>query len=153
MPNRYYKGPVSDHFDGRRFFQPGLPNSDKSLVDVLRWRLFGKRTPWPNVILAKGSIRPAIHSEALQITAIGHASLLLQIHGCNVLLDPVWAERANPFSRLGPRRRNPPSIAFADLPPYSCCAALTQPLRPYGPGNHQEALAHPSSVDFQSAWQ
>ena len=34
-----------------------------------------------------------------------------------MLLDPVWAERASPFSRVGPRRRNPPSIAFADLPP------------------------------------
>ena len=28
MNNRYYSGPVSDHFDGKRFFQPGLPNEE-----------------------------------------------------------------------------------------------------------------------------
>jgi hypothetical protein len=42
MDNRYYKGPVTDHFDGVRFFHPGLPSSDKSLVDILKWMILGK---------------------------------------------------------------------------------------------------------------
>ncbi len=94
MANRYYEGPRSDHFDGERFFHPGLPTSDKSLLDVLRWRVDG-----------------------LAITAIGHASLLIQVGGSNILLDPVWAERASPFGRIGPRRRNAPAVALEDLPP------------------------------------
>ena len=33
-----------------------------------------------------------------------------------MLIDPVWAERASPFSFVGPKRVNPPGIAFDDLP-------------------------------------
>ena len=44
-----YDGPVSDHFDGTRFFDPdGVP--PKSLAEVLRWQ-FGtdrKRASWPD---------------------------------------------------------------------------------------------------------
>jgi hypothetical protein len=36
MPPRYYSGPVSDHFDGARFFDPhGVPA--RSRRDLLRW--------------------------------------------------------------------------------------------------------------------
>ena len=42
---------------------------------------------------------------------------LIQARGRNVLVDPVWAERASPFSFVGPKRVNPPGIAFDDLPP------------------------------------
>ena len=117
MANPYYRGPVSDHFDGKRFFQPGLPNTDKSLFDVLRWRLFGKRVPWPARLPAVTGVRPSASVDNLRVTAIGHASLLIQVGGCNLLLDPVWAERASPLRGIGPRRRNPPAIALADLPP------------------------------------
>ena len=33
-----------------------------------------------------------------------------------MLIDPVWAERASPFSFVGPKRVNAPGIAFDDLP-------------------------------------
>ena len=37
-----YDGPVSDHFDGTRFFDPdGVP--PKSLGEVLRWQFGGDR--------------------------------------------------------------------------------------------------------------
>ncbi len=37
-----YDGPVSDHFDGKTFFDPdGVP--PKSLADVLRWQFGGGR--------------------------------------------------------------------------------------------------------------
>src|ERR1700691_4020873 len=41
MANRYYHGPRSDHFDGHRFFHPGLPASDKTILDLLRWKILG----------------------------------------------------------------------------------------------------------------
>ena len=40
-----------------------------------------------------------------------------QTAGLNLLLDPVWSERASPFRFVGPKRVNDPGIAFADLPP------------------------------------
>jgi L-ascorbate metabolism protein UlaG (beta-lactamase superfamily) len=51
------------------------------------------------------------------VTWVGHATLLVQIDGVNVLTDPQWSERAGPLSFAGPKRFTPPGIAFEDLPP------------------------------------
>jgi L-ascorbate metabolism protein UlaG (beta-lactamase superfamily) len=40
----------------------------------------------------------------------------VQTAGVNMLLDPVWSERASPFRTVGPKRVNDPGIALADLP-------------------------------------
>ena len=117
MANRYYAGPRSDHFDGKRFFHPGQPSSDKTFPDLLKLIFARKKTAWPKTIPARSGLRPSPHVDGLQIVAIGHASLLIQIAGSNILLDPVWAERVGPFGRIGPRRLNPPAIALEDLPP------------------------------------
>jgi L-ascorbate metabolism protein UlaG (beta-lactamase superfamily) len=117
MHNRYYKGPVTDHFDGVRFFHPGLPSSDKSLLDILKWMILGQRASWPKSVPAKAGLRPTARVEGLQITHIGHASYLVQTNNQNILVDPVWAERTSPMTWAGPRRHNPPAIAFEDLPP------------------------------------
>lgn len=51
------------------------------------------------------------------ITWIGHATVLVQLDGVNVLTDPQFSERASPVRFAGPRRLNPPGLAFEDLPP------------------------------------
>ena len=113
--NRYYKGPPSDHFDGVRFFNPGQPSTDRSLGELLRWRFGGHRARWQ---AAPGrQAAPAACVDTLAITFIGHASLLIQVAGRNLLIDPVWAERASPSQLAGPRRVNAPGIAFDALPP------------------------------------
>jgi L-ascorbate metabolism protein UlaG (beta-lactamase superfamily) len=53
----------------------------------------------------------------LRVAHIGHASYLVQTGGLNILVDPVYAERASPVSFAGPKRVNAPGIAFDDLPP------------------------------------
>jgi L-ascorbate metabolism protein UlaG (beta-lactamase superfamily) len=58
----------------------------------------------------------AVAGAALRIAYVGHASFLVQTQGRSVLIDPMWSERASPFGFLGPRRANPPGIAFDDLP-------------------------------------
>jgi L-ascorbate metabolism protein UlaG (beta-lactamase superfamily) len=40
----------------------------------------------------------------------------VQTAGVNILTDPIWSERASPFSFLGPRRVRAPGVRFADLP-------------------------------------
>jgi N-acyl-phosphatidylethanolamine-hydrolysing phospholipase D len=50
------------------------------------------------------------------ITWIGHATLLVQLDGVNILTDPIWSEHAGPFG-IGPRRLVPPGVAFDALPP------------------------------------
>ena len=116
MPrNRYYQGPVSDHFDGARFFNPGHPKTDKRLADLLRWRLARGGERWPVSTLAT-PIVPDRRVEGLRVSMVGHATLLIQTAGRNLLVDPVWSDRVSPVSWAGPRRVNAPGIAFDDLP-------------------------------------
>jgi L-ascorbate metabolism protein UlaG (beta-lactamase superfamily) len=60
--------------------------------------------------------RSAPHS-GLRVTWFGHASLLIEIDGKRVLTDPVWSERASPFTWIGPSRWYAPPVALGDLPP------------------------------------
>src|SRR6202047_4565330 len=120
--SRYYNGPVSDHFDGERFFDPhGAP--PRSRRDVLRWMadrtLRGTRAKWPGWAPSPYADRPPARVEGAdwRICYVGHASFLIQTSGLNILLDPIWSKRASPFRFLGPERVNDPGIAFADLPP------------------------------------
>jgi N-acyl-phosphatidylethanolamine-hydrolysing phospholipase D len=48
---------------------------------------------------------------------VGHSSLLIQLNGLNILIDPMWSERASPVQFAGPRRWVRPGIAFEDVPP------------------------------------
>jgi N-acyl-phosphatidylethanolamine-hydrolysing phospholipase D len=43
------------------------------------------------------------------VTWIGHATVLVQSGGLNILTDPVFSDRASPVSFLGPRRAQPPA--------------------------------------------
>lgn len=117
MPrNRYYRGPPSDHFDGVRFFNPGQPSTDRGLKDMLRWKLAGGATRWPSAVPVTPA-KPEPRVAGLRITMVGHATLLIQVAGINILTDPVWSDRASPFSFAGPKRVTAPGIAFDDLPP------------------------------------
>ncbi|RDE06896.1 MBL fold metallo-hydrolase [Sphingomonas aracearum] len=114
--NRYYQGPPSDHFDGTRFFNPGQPATDRGLRDMLRWKLAGGAAKWPRSVPVTPA-RPEARVAGLRITMVGHASLLIQAAGANILTDPVWSDRASPFRRVGPKRVTAPGIRFEDLPP------------------------------------
>ena len=115
---RYHDGPESDHFDGVRFFDPnGAPPNSR--IDFLRWQLSGGRAKWPDWMPGAAPDRPPprVDDSRWRIAFVGHVTLLIQTAGLNILLDPVWSERASPFSFVGPKRVNDPGIAFDALPP------------------------------------
>jgi L-ascorbate metabolism protein UlaG (beta-lactamase superfamily) len=115
-----YAGPVSDHFDGERFFDPdGVP--PKSLGEVLRWQ-FGRdrqRQAWPEWAPSPHADTPParVAGDKVRLSFVGHASWLIQTAELNILIDPVWSARASPFGFAGPKRVNDPGIAFDALPP------------------------------------
>ncbi|RLQ88220.1 MBL fold metallo-hydrolase [Notoacmeibacter ruber] len=115
--NPYYQGPVTDHFDGERFFNPGSPMTT-DLGDFIRMRWSEDSAEWPdNYPAGPKDIPPArVEGEGLRVSFVGHATFLIQTAGLNILTDPVWSERASPFSFTGPKRVNAPGIAFDDLP-------------------------------------
>jgi L-ascorbate metabolism protein UlaG (beta-lactamase superfamily) len=48
---------------------------------------------------------------------LGHSTMLIKLRGGYWLTDPVFAERASPFSWMGPKRFHQPPIALQELPP------------------------------------
>jgi L-ascorbate metabolism protein UlaG (beta-lactamase superfamily) len=113
-----YDGPVSDHFDGKTFFDPdGVP--PKKLGEVLRWQ-FGsgrKREAWPEWVENEhADTPPPTVTTGVRLSYVGHASWLIQTAGLNILVDPVWSDRVSPVSFAGPRRHHAPGIAFDALP-------------------------------------
>lgn len=110
----------SDHFDGQHFFNP--QSVDHGFGLLMKWVLNRDRGPWADYggygDYPAGPI-PAkrIEGDQLRVTLVGHATLLIQTAGLNILTDPIWAERAGPTSFIGTRRIRPPAIRFADLPP------------------------------------
>jgi L-ascorbate metabolism protein UlaG (beta-lactamase superfamily) len=115
----YYEGPVSDHFDGRHFFNPGAPPATQRLDPrrfLNRWAK-GERAPWPASVPVRPTVPPRrVMGDAMLVTWIGHSTVLIQTAGLNILTDPIWSERASPFSFAGPKRATDPGIAFDALP-------------------------------------
>jgi L-ascorbate metabolism protein UlaG (beta-lactamase superfamily) len=120
--NVYYRGPISDHFDGTRFSNPGGVEPRGGL-DLLRWQLTEHGAAWPSTFPSPfPPDRPParLDGDAVRIAYVGHATFLMQTRGKSVLIDPVWAERASPLAFVGPKRVNEPGIAFDQLPKIDC---------------------------------
>lgn len=107
----------SDHYDGSRFFNP-TATEKQTLWDVAKMLATSRLVKWP----AHVENHPALRLSAplgprdVALTFVGHASMLVQFAGVNVLTDPVWSSRASPVAFAGPRRVREPGIPFADLP-------------------------------------
>src|SRR5690348_13270225 len=117
---KFYRGPPSDHFDGRQFFDPdGIP--PKSLREVLRWQL-GRdrhREAWPKWVANSHLDKPPerVHGGKVRLSFVGPVSWLIQSSGVNILVDPVWSMRGSPLRFAGLKRRYAAGIGFDDLPP------------------------------------
>ena len=59
-------------------------------------------------------------ASGLRVTWFGHSSLLLEIDGVRVLVDPVWEQRASPFQFFGPQRFFPPTLPLEEMPELDC---------------------------------
>lgn len=111
-----YDGPVSSHFDGARFHNPGMP-FEKGLGDIWRFHRERRHGHWTRVEKIDAPAPPSgVADGSMHVTFIGHATTLIQVDGQNLLTDPIWSERASPISFVGPRRYVPPAIDFDDLP-------------------------------------
>ncbi|HET9640932.1 MAG TPA: MBL fold metallo-hydrolase [Allosphingosinicella sp.] len=117
----YHEGPRSDHFDGERFFNPAPVRGAAVHGGPARFinRFIGsdERAPWPEHVAVAATVPPrrVVGGEML-VTWIGHATVLVQTQGLNVLTDPIWSERASPFASIGPKRVRAPGVRFEDLP-------------------------------------
>lgn len=140
----YYVGPATNHFDGARFFNPGIENTVAPPTGGSRGNfiinlLLGNdgRPAWPDTVpvtqgygAAEAMPCPVTNPRIAEnwkrcvdevdptrmfATWIGHATVLVQADGINILTDPIYSDRAGPFG-VGPKRVAKPGIAFDNLP-------------------------------------
>jgi len=57
-----------------------------------------------------------IDKEKLYFAWLGHSSVLIAVDGITILVDPVFKDRASPFSWFGPKRFHPAPVAVEELP-------------------------------------
>ena len=123
---------VNDHYNAsKKHHRPeGFQNNyteatDKSGSDFLQWIWQRQRDGLPKppqqqtpVVAPDVTFVHANSGETQQpaITWIGHATMLVQMGGLNILLDPVFSDRVSPVQFAGPKRYQPPGIALKNLP-------------------------------------
>lgn len=110
----------SNHFERGRFFNPGVPS--QSFAQFLKWISRRETGYWPKFVDSEPGPKPKdrVLGRDLAVTFVNHSTFLIQTGGCNILTDPVWADRVSPISFLGPRRHRNPGIRFDDLPQIHC---------------------------------
>ena len=119
--------PPKSHHTPKGFRNNYIGTVTKSLGDLLRWQLQRVRDglpPKPQLttpqvaadldFLRRNALAGADMTPA--VTWIGHATMLVQAGGLNVLTDPIFSTRASPVQFLGPARAQQPGIPLADLP-------------------------------------
>ncbi|HJL17171.1 MAG TPA: MBL fold metallo-hydrolase [Sandaracinaceae bacterium LLY-WYZ-13_1] len=108
----------SPHFDGRRFRNAVSTALGAPSPGVI-WEYFAggaRRVPEePLPVVHRPELRPP--REPLEITWLGHSSVLIDLDGYRLLTDPVFGPRSGPVSWAGPKRFHPVPIAPESLPP------------------------------------
>lgn len=111
--------PISDHFDGKEFFNPWSGPQNKTLWELLKWQATAVKRPWPDEPVANTGVAQLVtagNAASTHVTFISHATVYIQDGVQNILTDPHFSERASPVSFAGPKRIRQPGLTIAELP-------------------------------------
>ena len=107
------------HKKGKRFVNPHIDSTKRSLFDIALWQLgfYNDNAPterpenfcYPNP-------KQKVRENAPKATWINHCTFLINVGDLHILTDPIWGERCSPFSFLGPKRRHETPLALEKLP-------------------------------------
>src|ERR1700727_1191590 len=109
--------------EGKRYLNP-VPTSVggwSMFLKVLRRYMTNREERTPKQTLGPFRTDARVYEKppasGLRVTWMGHSSMLLEIDGVRVLIDPVWEQRAAPVEWFGPKRFFAPPLRLQDLPP------------------------------------
>ncbi len=107
---------------GRQFLNP-VPTTIggfSTILKVLPLYLMNKEEKVPAGPLGPFrtdvGVYETVPETGLRVTWMGHSSLLVEIDGVRVLIDPVWDERASPVRWAGPKRFFTAPVRLEELP-------------------------------------
>eukprot|EP01137_Pigoraptor_chileana_P005821 Opistho-2@49417 len=111
-----------------RYVNPFPTWEERSLLDVLKWRWnrddkSGVPTDPKILDQTMPVLRPDFENLAqktlpgeAKVTWIGHATVLVQLDGLNIITDPIFSERCAPVQFIGPKRYRPTPCSIDELP-------------------------------------
>jgi N-acyl-phosphatidylethanolamine-hydrolysing phospholipase D len=113
------------HHTRKGYRNPWSSAAPAGVAGVARWLLWERlvdRRPRDRRRTLVAPARPELvlprcPDGELRVTWVGHSTALLQLDGVNILTDPMWSERASPFTFAGPARWAAPGVRFDELPP------------------------------------
>jgi N-acyl-phosphatidylethanolamine-hydrolysing phospholipase D len=108
----------SSRVDGRFTNHAGVPELPGIGVTLP----FFARRIWVTLMPRPGAVSSVPYDSAAiarspSLTWIGHSTFLVRMDGVAFLTDPMFSDRASPFSFMGPRRMVPPGVPLEELPP------------------------------------
>lgn len=107
---------------GRKFVNPvpTVVGGPGMVFRVLAKMLANRRARVPRRQLGPFRTDATVYStppaSGLRVTWFGHSSMLVEMDGVRVLVDPVWDERASPYQWAGPKRFFAPTLLLEKLP-------------------------------------
>lgn len=113
--------PKPAHHGVQTYLNPHAAESTKGFFGIIRARL---SRDWISYDAKRDKV-PQTASELLPtnqvstnatVTWIGHATVLVQHQGVNLLTDPMFSNIASPVSFAGPKRITQPSVSIDELP-------------------------------------
>ena len=118
--NFKYYDPNKPH-RGKTQFYNNYDNEPKASVLKWYWQRWTTSKP-PEPEFKPEVLTPDLNflkenKTATTFTWIGHSSALLQVHGVNILIDPVFSEKISPFPFVAPKRLVKVPMTIAELPP------------------------------------
>lgn len=108
----------SPQWQNGKFTNP-LERTQASRISLLRQILFGNPNPTrPKERIPVQARRRSDFDNPpdLRTTWLGHSTMIVEIEGKRLLLDPVWGQRVSPLSFAGPERWYPSPLPFDELP-------------------------------------
>ena len=118
-----WEGPVTDHFDGKFFYnpEPGTLYKTSNLLQWLQERHAKGEYPTVAQNTHQPQLAPRVDGQDWEVTMVNHSTLLIRTAGLNILTDPIWRDYTSPVQGLGPRRHRPAGISWEKLPRIAVC--------------------------------
>ncbi len=111
---------ASEHFDDDHFLDL-MPRNEPNILKILpKW--FETPVPFrrPEVRLPIASNQKSLSappSSGLRVTWLGHSTLIVELEGTRILIDPVWGDYVAPLDVNNAKRFAPPPLPLEQLPP------------------------------------
>lgn len=107
---------LADHFASQKFYNPEQKSS-QSFLNIFKWLVTREKNLWPlKVPQRHPPPLTKLDPHEVRVIYITHATTLIQTANFAILTDPIWSERASPFSWIGPKRVQQPGISISNLP-------------------------------------